>query len=562
MELNQAVVFEAIATAVGDRPAIIAPARTSSYADLAERSRRLANHLAAFGLGAHRERGELAPWASGQDHLALCLRNGPEYLEAMLGAFRARVAPCNVNHRYGPAELVALLHDIDARALAYHSAFAPLVDAARAHLPRLRVLLQVADGSAHGLLPGAEWYEDALAAASDRQPEPVPSADDLYLLCTGGTTRRPRTVLWRQADVVPAAFGGREPGSGREWGDLGQLVDNARHGEGTRLATPAPFTHGAAHWMALAALNGGHTVVIPPDDGPLDPAAVWRTVARHEVNILLIVGDAFARPLLDELEAGRYDVTSLRTVVSGGAPLGGASRARLLAGHPTVAFLDGLGSSETGPQASQVSTAGSIAPVGAFRPNPGARLVSEDRARILGPGTSDVGWLAQAGRIPLGYLGDPGATRASFPIIDGQRLALSGDRGRLGVDGRLELLGRDATTVNTGGEKVFVEEVEAVLARHPAVADVVVTGRPSPRWGEELVALVQPRPGADLDPAAVLAAAGAALARYKVPKAVVVVDAVARGPAGKLDRRWARQHARQAADQLAPGGGVRPAQPA
>jgi fatty-acyl-CoA synthase len=547
MEFNLSQVVRAVASAVPERDAFVHGDRHLSYGELVDRSDRLAAVLAAAGLGCHRERDELRPWESGQDHLALYLHNGPEYLEGMLGAYRARVAPFNVNYRYVAEELRYLLTDSSARAIVYHSTFAPVLEAVRADLPDLQVLLQVPDESGNDLLPDARWYEDALAAG-DRVPDGVvaePSPDDLYILYTGGTTGMPKGVLWRQGDIYPAALGGRQLATGEEWPDLDAIVDNARNGA-TRILPSAPFMHGAAHWLALNALGQGNTVVLPRLAATFDPAEVWATVERESVGIVLIVGDAFGRPLLDELARRPYDLSSLVLLISGGAALSAPVKAGLLDRLPGMAIMDGLGASETGTQAAQITGAGAPVSTGTFSPGKGMAIVSEDLTHLLEPGSEELGWLAQTGRVPLGYLGDEAKTERTFPTIDGVRYSVPGDRARVTADGLLELHGRDSVTINSGGEKIFAEEVEAALAHHPAVYDVVVTGRPSPRWGQEVVAVVQLREGFVASDAELVAECERHIARYKLPKEILFVDGIVRSPAGKADYRWARRTAEAA----------------
>lgn len=540
MDYNLAQVNDAVAAAVGDRDAIVWRDRRVSYAQLAERTRRLANALVDRGLRVRRERSELAPWESGQDHLGLYLHNGNEYLEGMLGAYRARVAPFNVNYRYVEDELVYLLDDARADALIYHSTFAPRVDAVRARVPSLRVLLQVDDGVGAPLLDGAEWYEDALAASSPGPPPVTPSPDDLYILYTGGTTGMPKGVLWRQGDIFPASLGGRDLATGREWAGLDDLVDAASNG-GARVMPAAPFMHGAAHWLAFNAFTGGNVVVLPDNPATLDAADVWSTVEREKVNIVLIVGDAMGRPLLDELGRAEHDTSSMLLLISGGAALSAPVKRAFLERIPGMAIMDGLGSSEAGTQARQILGAGQVASTGTFSPEPGVCIVADDLSRVYDSPDTPLGWLAHRGRVPLGYLGDEAKTARTFPVVDGARLAVPGDKARIDAAGLLELHGRDSVTINTGGEKVFAEEVERALAHHPAVYDAVVTGRPSERWGSEVVAVVQLRAGMDASIAELLDVCAAHLARYKLPKDIIYVSKVERSPAGKADYRWARR---------------------
>jgi fatty-acyl-CoA synthase len=409
------------------------------------------------------------------------------------------------------------------------------------------VLLQVDDGSGAPLVPGAVWYEEALAAARPERPAVEWSPDDLYILYTGGTTGMPKGVLWRQADIFVGAMGGRNLRTGEEWSSIEAIVDAAR-GAGNRMLPAPPFMHGAGHWLAFNTMAAGNTVVIQDDTVALDPVDVWTTIAREQVNILLIVGDAFGRPLLDELERAvqtgqPYDASSLLMIVSGGAALSSTLKDRFLAQLPTVMVMDAVGASETGSQMSHVSAAGRAASTGTFTPGPGAAIVSDDLARRLDAGHLETGWLAQTGRVPLGYLGDADKTARTFPVIDGTRFSVPGDRARLTDDGLIELFGRDSVTINSGGEKIFAEEVEQAIAHHRDVYDVVVAGRPSERWGQEVVAVVQLRDGAPEDEQALLDAAAKHVARYKLPKAFVFVPEIVRSPAGKADYRWAKEQA-------------------
>jgi 3-oxocholest-4-en-26-oate---CoA ligase len=537
---NVAALHGAIAAVVPDRDCVVAGDRRLTWHDMTERTCRLAGILAGAGLGL---RGDPAPgagdpWESPHDHVALYLHNGPEYLEGMLGAWKARCAAINVNYRYVASELAYVLRDSGAAAIVYHASFASTLAEVLPDLPGVRLLLQVDDGSGSALLEGATDYEAALAAAGPLEPSGL-SPDDRYILYTGGTTGMPKGVLWRQGDFLATCLGVK--------GTDADLVATAeRRGASLRTLPAAPFMHGAAHWNAISAFVSGGTVVVPDRPTRFDTADVLATCERERVTALQIVGDPFARPLLDQMDARPYDLSSLRFLLSGGAVLSPPVKARLLERIPGLRIVDVLGSSETGRQA----VAGAEP---TFRPGSGAVVLSADRCRRLVPGDGEVGWLAQAGRVPLGYLGDAGKTAATFPVIDGVRHAVAGDRVRLLADGTIELLGRDSVTINTGGEKVFAEEVEQALTSHPAVADAIVTGRASEDWGQEIVAVVALRPGVapfGLEES-LRAHCRVTLAGYKVPKAFRWVDRVARSPAGKADYAWARAVAdgRQAADE-------------
>ncbi len=544
-EFNIGRVHETVAAAVPDRECIVWRDRRLTYRDVTERSRRLATYLHRAGLGAHTERGALHGWESGQDHLALYLYNGNEYLEGMLGAFKARVAPFNVNYRYVAEELRYLFADGRPHAIVYHASFAPLLADVLPGLPDVAVLLQVADESGEALLPGAVDYEDALASVEPELPPVAASPDDLYLLYTGGTTGMPKGVAWRQDDIFMAAMGGRQIGTWQELTSYDEIAQAARDSFGLRMTPTPPFMHGASQWAAFICMTAGGTIVIQDNTRRLDPADVWSTVARERVQSVTVVGDAFARPLIDELERGDYDVSSLVGFGNGGAPLNPALKQRLLDLLPNLFVSDSVGSSETGAQATHLSTKDGVS-TGTFVPGPGAVVVSEDLTRLLEPGHEGMGWLAQTGHVPLGYLHDEAKTKRTFPVIDGVRYAVPGDRAIWLPDGQIELLGRDAVTINSGGEKIFAEEVEQAIAGHPAVRDVICVGRPSERWGNEVVALVQLADGRTATQDELERHASEHVARYKLPKAWLFLDEIRRSPAGKADYRWAAQTARDA----------------
>lgn len=549
MEFNLAQVFSAVAAAVPDRDCIVFGDRRFTYQQIEDRSRRLARALHERGLGVRRERSALASHESGQSHLALYLANGNEYLEGMLGAYNARVAPFNVNYRYVADELVYLLTNASTEAIMYHARYAPtLAEALQRAGDRLPAmpLIHVDDDSGHEPLPGAVRYEELLAATS---PEPLGlalSPDDLYLLYTGGTTGMPKGVLWRQHDIFIGAMGGRESGTGAVPTTLEQIVDRARTARPVGSMTVAPLMHGAAQWAAFITLLGGRPFVMSTTTDRFDPVGTWELAAKERVVSLSIVGDAFARPLADALEAGGAALadrlSGLLMLASGGASFTVPVKQRLVDALPQLSILDAGGSSETGAQMGQTTIRGQ-ASTGLFTPNPGAVVVSEDMTRILKPGDDEIGWLAQQGHVPLGYLGDPEKSARTFPIIEGIRHSVPGDRARWDADGGIELLGRDSVTINSGGEKIFAEEVEAAIAQHPAVYDVVVVGRPSQRWGNEVVAVVQLADGADAGAEDIVAETAHHIARYKLPKDVVFCDQVQRSPSGKADYRWAKEQA-------------------
>jgi 3-oxocholest-4-en-26-oate---CoA ligase len=532
---NLAWLHEAIAAAVPERECLVFRDRRLSWAEVNDRTRRLGDVLRGAGLGCHRERSALANWDSGQDHVALYLYNGNEYLEGMLGSFKARCVPVNVNYRYVDEELIYLFENARARAVIYHARFAPTLERIRAKLGDVALWIQVADESGEPLLPGSLDYETALAEAVPRLPEAL-SPDDLYVLYTGGTTGMPKGVLWRQEDIFRAALYPRPTASAED------VVEHARQG-GIRALPAPPFMHGAAHWVAFNMWLVGGTIVVQSHPDRLDPADIWSTIERERVNALTIVGDAFGRPLADELRRGRYDVSSLRLLTSGGAILTASLKRELLELLPGVRLLDALGSSESGTQAHNSSQDPDSAEMGRFELGPGNLVLRGDLAGPVAPGSGEQGWLARSGAVPLGYFRDPEKTAKTFPEIDGVRYAVPGDRAMLEADGRLRLLGRDSVTINTGGEKVFAEEVEHALKHHPAVYDAVVVGTPHARWGQQVTAVVRLRVGETPSEEALLAVARAHIAAYKLPKRFVFVDEIRRSPSGKADYRWAKEAA-------------------
>lgn len=541
MGFNLAAINEAIATAIPHRECIVSRDRRFTWAQFAERTRRLANFLIAHGLRTHQERAVLQNFESGQDHLGLYLHNGNEYLEGMMGAYKARVAPFNVNYRYIEDELIYLLNDADCHALIYHAAFAPMIGRIRREVPHVRVLVQVADDSGNALLSGAIDYEDALRRSSAARPQLDWSPDDLYILYTGGTTGFPKGVLWRQEDIFFGALGGY-PLGGSKHESIDSVVAAAQN-EAVRALPAPPFMHGASHWMAFTTLHQGGTVVIQQHTTRLDADDIWSTIERERVSFLTIVGDAFGRPLLDQLERKRYDLSHFNMLLSGGAILTPALKQAFLEKIPHLMLIDGFGASETGGHGTQLSMAGAKATTGTFQMNDQTTVLKEDLSSPLAPGTGETGWLARMGHVPLGYFKDPEKTARTFPVISGVRYAVPGDHARLEADGTITVLGRGSVSINSGGEKIYPEEVEQALKHHPAVYDAVVVGTPSERFGEQVTAVVQARQGEVPPDAELIEFCARHLARYKLPRTIVYVDEMVRSPSGKADYRWAKRTA-------------------
>jgi fatty-acyl-CoA synthase len=533
-EWSFVAVADVVAAAVPDREMVACGLVRRTFGDVAGRSRSLAAFLQGRGVGLRVERDELERWESGQDPVALVLHNSTEYIEAMFGAFRARAVPFNVNQHYRGAEVGALFDEVGVRAVVYHRRYRSLLEAALEGRDDV-VLVDVDDRSGVEPLPGSVGFEEAVSTPVTRLPQTSP--DDLYMVCTGGTTGRPKAVLWRQADVYVSAMAGVEGATAES---IAEVVTSSAAPAGAWYPV-APLMHAAAQWTAFSGLNQGARVVLHEDAGPFDARAVLELAEDEQVVLMSIVGDAHAGPIVDELWRHRYDLSSLAVLGTGGAATSEHYKEALVELLPDLVIRDGYGSSETGGMAYGARTKNGGRP--GFDPSAGATVVSADRSRFLVPGDEEVGWTARRGRVPLGYLGDKARTEETFPVVLGERIAIPGDRAQLLPDGRILMLGRDALVVNTGGEKVFVEEVEEVLRRHPDVADALVVGRPSARFGHEVVAVVAPQEGATIDGAALREFVARDIARFKAPRAVAVVDRVRRHANGKADYTWAKEAA-------------------
>jgi fatty-acyl-CoA synthase len=514
--------WNTVAELAPDNVAVVCGDRRVTYRELHAR----ADALARVFLGAGLDPG---------DKVAIELVNGIEYVEVFYAALLAGCVPVNVNYRYVGSELTYLLDNSDARALVFHDDFTATVAEAVAALPTERrplVLLEVAHSGTAGNVPGAIDYEAALAGAADAQPDPAtvhePSGDDLIFIYTGGTTGSPKAVMWRNDDLYRALWQMARPGT--EPPDVADTL-----GRGRRAATvlPAcPLMHGTGLFIALSTLSGGGKVVLV-DSARLDAARTWEAVQREQVEALTIVGDAFARPLLDELDAhsDRYDLSSLRAITSSGVTWSPESKHALMAHLPGVTLIDSLGASE-GVMTRNVARAGSDIAPARFALSARVAVIADDDS-FVEAGDERVGMLGVTGPIPVGYYKDPVKTAATFRTVGGVRYSIPGDYATVGDDGTITLLGRGSACINTGGEKVYPEEVELVLRSHPSVADCVVVGVPDPRWGEMVVALVELRAPATADE--LRAHARQTLAGYKVPKHFVTLESLHRSPSGKAD---------------------------
>ena len=519
MEFNLADLYEAVADAIPDRLALVAGDRRLTYAELDERANRVAHYLLDVGV------------KPGQ-HVGIYAFNRAEWAESMLGCYKARAVPINVNYRYVVEELRYLFDNADLVALVFEAEFGPHVASVLPGVPKLRHLLQLDDGSGtltEGL--DAVDYEHALATAAATRDGLLPrSADDLYILYTGGTTGMPKGVMWRAENIFFAALGGGNYGGpGIERPE--QITENLSANPGVTLAL-APLMHGNAQWSMFVGLFGGNTVTLNASRR-FDADEVWDLVEREGVSVISLVGDAMARPLVDAL-AHRAAPATLFALVSGGAILSPAIKQELNERAPNVAIVDAFGASETGANGSvDVTDKGPR-----FHMNEWTTVITEDGD--VAP-VGEVGLLARRGHVPIGYYKDAEKTAATFTEMHGVRWAIPGDRAVIEDDGTITVLGRGSQCINTGGEKVFPEEVEAVLKAHPDVFDAIVVGVPDERWGESVAAVIAPRAGHEVTLERLADHCRETLAGYKLPRRIVVVETVERTPAGKPNYRWAKE---------------------
>jgi len=540
-EYQFADMFELSVDAVPDRTALIVGDVRRTYAELDERANRLASHLQDAGIGT-------------DDHIGVYALNGHEWVETLLAAYKIRARVVNINYRYVDDELRYLFENADLVGLVVQREFAARVAQIRDELPKLRHVLVSDDGSgaAGGALDAVD-YEEALASASAERDFPPRSPDDVHLLYTGGTTGMPKGVMWRHDNIFFALAGGIDAMTGERVTSPAELSERARAAAeqgatGLILFPIPPLMHGAGQMATLRALMSGDTIVLVPK---FDPDAVWDTVVRERVNSITFTGDAMARPLADCLE-GRKDELDLSSVVSFSStaaiwsPAVKDQMARLL---PNAVLTDAIGASESGMNGMRMVEPGKeLQGPPRTKPAPDTVVLDEETLEPCTPGDGKLGKIARRGDIPLGYYNDPVKSAETFKVVDGVRYSIPGDYARWEDDGTITLLGRGSQSINSGGEKIFPEEVEGALKAHPDVFDVLVVGLPDDRWGERVTAIVQPRPGrtpslADLDPHCRRQLAG-----YKVPRQVFLVERVPRLDSGKPDYPAARELAVEAAD--------------
>ena len=525
---NFADMWEAAADQLPDAPAIVQGDRRLSWAEVDRRADGVAAWLLALGVAE-------------QDKVAQYLYNCPEYLESMFGAYKAGLVPVNTNYRYGDDELVYLWDNADAIAVAFHGSFAERIEGLRARLPGVRGWLWVDDGSG----PCPDWadrYEEVAGLAPERQRAPWGrDGDHLYLLYTGGTTGMPKGVMWRQDDLI-MTMSGQLGASMPDEPDYA-LVRDMRAAPGPVALPACPLMHGTGALVSMSTLSQGGSVVLLAGRA-YDPEELLDTVDREKANIVVIVGDAFAKPMLRALDAepGRWDLSSVLAITSSGVMWSEETKQGLLRHHEAMLLMDAFSSSEALGMGTSISGGGNAAKTAKFQLGPNAVVITDD-GRFAEPGSGDIGMVGVGGRLPLGYYKDDTKTAATFRTIAGRRYSIPGDYATIEADGAIRLLGRGSVCINTGGEKVFPEEVEEALKTHQSVRDAVVVGVPDEKWGEAIAALVEAAPGQEPLEAALVAHVKQRLSPFKAPKRVLFVDTVGRAANGKVDYKRSRAEA-------------------
>jgi acyl-CoA synthetase (AMP-forming)/AMP-acid ligase II len=532
VDWNFATCYESIVDARPDALAVVQGERRYSWGEFDDRAARIAAAFNELGLRP-------------DSKVALYLHNGIEYLEATYGAFKTRAAHVNVNYRYVEDELHYLLDNADAEVVFFDGYLGERLDAVRNRLPKLKAAVQVEDGSP--LLPGALRYEDVLAG-HDPAPRIERSNDDLYILYTGGTTGFPKGVMWRMEDfyfaLVPAVYaiaGAEPPERADGTGAVATAIQDA--GNAPVHLPASPLMHGTGFMTSMQAMMQGGTIVLLTSRH-FDAHELWQAVQRERVTQMAIVGDAFAKPMVRALEDAErdsdpYDLSSVRAIISSGVMWTAEVKEQLMKRGMFVC-LDSLGSSEGVGFAYQVDAPGAKPQTARFTISENTRVLTED-GREVEPGSGETGLLSLGGPIPVGYYHDERKTAETFRTFDGKRYSIPGDWARVEADGTITLLGRGSVSINSGGEKIYPEEVEEALKAHPAVADAIVVGVPDERFGEAVTAVVALRPGETASGDELAEATKGRLAGFKRPRRVVVVDEVQRGANGKADYRWAKE---------------------
>ncbi len=529
MHFNIADLLESVVDTVPDKPALVSGDRVFSYAEFEARANKLAHAMQAAGVGPG-------------DKVGLYIYNSHEYLEAMFATMKVRAISININYRYVADELRYMFNDAGLKALIYQRELADTVRDAATGFDDISQFVYIEDGSGEDVDGLGVEYEAFVAPHSDERDFAERSGDDLYVIYTGGTTGMPKGVMWRQEDLFFAGLQGGNP-QGDDIERPEDLAAIVKEGDFGMTVLPAPpFIHGTSQFASLIMMFGGGKVVVVPGRS-YDPALCLKAVGDHGVNVIVLVGDAMCRPFVDELKANsdKYDVDTLFVVTSQGAILSRSIQADLSEVMPNAMILNNFGASETGHQGRALPdmSGGAKDSRIKFMMNEHTKVLDDD-GQPIEPGSDKIGMLARSGRIPQGYHNDPEKTARTFKVIDGVRYVVPGDYASVDEDGFITLLGRGSICINTGGEKVYPEEVEEALKAHPAVEDTMVVGVPDDRWGSRVEAVIKLRAGMSATGEQLSEHCRTKVAAYKTPKGWHFVDEMARHPSGKPDYRWAK----------------------
>ena len=536
MEMHFATVWESIADAIPDLPATTHGSVTRSWSEYDDRSSRIASALRTAGL---------RPGAK----VSLFMYNSNEFMESQFGVFKMRGVPINVNYRYLDDELWYLLDNSDSEAIIFHSSLGDRVTRVAERLPNLKLLIEVDDGGA-GQVPNALAYDDVIA-----NTEPMErierSEDDLYMLYTGGTTGMPKGVMYDMGGMTRGFVMLGLPMLGlaapEDAGEIGEMIAAASENGSTLVSIPAaPLMHGTGCWLGwfIPHLAGGHVVTL--ENRSLDAHELLATVEQHGVTAVTIVGDSFAKPIIRALDEGKpgggaYDMSSIGMFISSGVMWTSEVKQEILDRIEQAVLVDAIGSSE-GSMGTQITMKGVPTETATFTKTPETKVFTDDD-REVEPGSDDVGMVAAGGNVPIGYYKDEEKSARTFRVIDGVRYSFPGDFAKIAADGSLILLGRGSQVINTGGEKVFPEEVEEAVKRVDGVRDCLVVGIENEKFGQAVTAVVSLEDGASIDSAGIITSVKNDLAGFKAPKSVIFVDQVPRAPNGKADYRAAKEHA-------------------
>jgi acyl-CoA synthetase (AMP-forming)/AMP-acid ligase II len=540
MTFNLADLFEAAVDAFGDREYLVASGKRRTFAEMEARANRLAHFLADQGVRPG-------------DHVGIYSLNSVEWVETAWAVFKLRAVWININYRYVKDELRYLFTNADLVALVHQAEFGPRVAELLPELPGLRLLVGIDDGSGEPLAEGTVPYEEAVAAGHPERDFAPRSNDDHYVLYTGGTTGMPKGVVWRHEDVFYALGGGVDPHTNTRVQRPGEMVEKGMGGQVTLLPI-APLMHGATQWSVMGqSFVGNRTILVPR----FDPHTVWRLVESEGANSVMITGDAMGKPLVEALDdpGASYDLSSLMAITSSAALFSAPVKDEFFRHFPNIVIVDAIGSSESGNNGmvtlGKDNTAMKSGPTVSVLGN---TVVFDEDLKPVAPGSGVIGKIARCGDIPIGYYNDPIKTAEVFINVDDVRYVMPGDFATVEDDGSITLLGRGSVSINSGGEKIFPEEVESAVRSHPEVFDAIVVGAPDNRWGQRVAAIIQPRTDKHPSLEDIQAHCRNAIAGYKVPRQLHVVETIVRSPSGKPDYRWASEVVAEVPEETDPGG--------